>query len=184
MRRIAYIALLRAINLGSHNRIAMPELRSLCADLGWDDVQTYIQSGNLIFRAGGARSKLTPVLEQAIRARFGIVVPVIIRAAADWSAYIEGNPFAGASVREPNLVMLALSREPPDPAAAILLQERAAGSERVEQVGDALWIHYGGGVARTKLSPTVLDRLVGSPVTTRNWRTVLKLGDLAEQIER
>jgi uncharacterized protein (DUF1697 family) len=60
------------------------------------------------------------------------------------------------------------------------LQPYAADNERIKQVGDALWIHYSSGSGRSKLSPTVLDRLVGSPVTTRNWRTVLKLNELVE----
>jgi uncharacterized protein (DUF1697 family) len=59
------------------------------------------------------------------------------------------------------------------------LQERAVNGERIVQVGDALWLHFQGGVAKSKLSPTLLDRLVGSPVTMRNWRTVLKLQDMA-----
>jgi uncharacterized protein (DUF1697 family) len=75
--------------------------------------------------------------------------------------------------------MLALSKAPPNPGAVEGLRERAAGGECVAQAGDALWIHYGAGVAGSKLTPALLDRLVGSPVTTRNWRTVLKLGEMA-----
>ena len=59
------------------------------------------------------------------------------------------------------------------------LREHALSGERIVQVGDGLWIHYAGGVGRSKLSPALLDRLVGSPVTARNWRTVLKLDELA-----
>ena len=60
------------------------------------------------------------------------------------------------------------------------LQAYAAGGERITQVGDALWIHYPNGSGRSKLSPALLDRLAGSPVTTRNWRTALKLHELAQ----
>lgn len=177
------IALLRGINVGGHNRVPMPELREVCEDLGWSDVQTYIQSGNVIFRAGTPLSGVADSLEQAIMRRFELSIPVIVRDAADWAAYIDGNPFPSASCDEPKLVMLALSKQPPVPGAAELLQQRAAGDERIEQVGDALWIHYAAGVAGTKLSPGLLDRVVGSPVTTRNWRTALKLGELAGQLE-
>jgi uncharacterized protein (DUF1697 family) len=75
--------------------------------------------------------------------------------------------------------MLALSKLPPRPDAVPLLRERAVNGEHVAQVGEALWIHFSGGVARSKLSPALFDRLVGSPVTMRNWRTVLKLGEMA-----
>jgi uncharacterized protein (DUF1697 family) len=179
MRRKTYIALLRGINVSGRNTIPMEELRSLCAGLGWDDVQSYIQSGNLVFQAGAAAAKLEAELQEAIERRFGLSVPAIIRAAADWPAYVSDNPYPDASESEPNLVMLALSKAPPKGDAVDKLRERAARGERIIQVGDALWLHFGGGVAKSKLSPALLDRLVGSPVTTRNWRTVLKLQEMA-----
>ena len=188
MSRRTFIALLRGINVGGHNKVPMAELRTLCEGLGWEEVQSYVQSGNLVFEAPGEpaslKKGLEPAsleaeLERAIQGRFGLSISVIVRAAADWPAYVAGNPFPGASESAPNAVMLALSKAPPKPGAAEGLRERAADGERIERVGDALWIHYAGGSARSKLSPALLDRLVGSPVTTRNWRTVLKLDELA-----
>ena len=171
--------MLRGINVGGHNKLPMPELRSLCADLGWEDVQSYIQSGNLVFRAGATAASLEAELERAIERRFGLSIPVIVRAAAVWPAYVKANPYPEASQTEPNLVMLALSKAAPNGDAVERLREYALGGERIVQVGDGLWIHYAGGAGRSKLSPAVLDRLVGSPVTARNWRTVLKLDELA-----
>lgn len=174
-----FIGLLRGINVSGHNKIPMPELRSACAELGWQDVQTYIQSGNLVFQADATPASLEAMLGQAIEQRFGLTIPVIVRAAADWPAYVRGNPFPGASEQEPHLVMLALSRAAPKADALAGLLERATYGERIAQVGDALWIHYQDGVAKSRLSPALFDRLVGSPVTARNWRTVLKLNELA-----
>ena len=179
VRRARFIALLRGINVGGHNRVPMAELRSLSTELGWDEVRSYIQSGNLVFEAGAGLASLEAELERAIERTFDLSIPVIVRAAADWPAYVEGNPFPGASAKEPSLVMLALSKAPPKAGAVEGLRERAAGGERIERVGDALWLHFAGGSGRSKLSPGLLDRLVGSPVTTRNWRTVLKLEELA-----
>lgn len=175
----AFVALLRGINVSGHNGVPMAELRSLCVGLGWGDVQTYIQSGNVVFRADGAAAALEEELERAIERRFGFPVPVMVRAAADWPGYVEGNPYPEASGAEPNRVMLALSKAPPKEGAVEGLRERAADGERIARVGDALWIHYAGGSGKSKLTPALLDRLVGSPVTTRNWRTVLRLGELA-----
>jgi uncharacterized protein (DUF1697 family) len=174
----SFIALLRGINVGGRARIPMPELRSLCLEHGWADVQTYIQSGNLLLRAQAEPAQLEEDLERAIERRFGFAVPVLVRSAGEWPAYVRGNPFQEESRSEPNLVMLALSKEPPKADAAGRLQERAAGGERVAQVGDALWTHFASGSARSKLTPALLDRLAGSAVTTRNWRTVLKLEEL------
>lgn len=173
------IALLRGINVTGKNKIPMAELRALCAELGWAAVQTYIQSGNVVFQADAALARLEGDLEQAITRHFGLRIAVIARTAADWPAYVSGNPYPEASRDEPNLVMLALSKAPPKEDAAEALRERAAQGERITRVGDALWVHYSAGVARSKLSPALFDRLVGSPVTARNWRTVLKLAELA-----
>jgi uncharacterized protein (DUF1697 family) len=178
-----YVALLRGINVGGRTSIPMAELRALCAGLGWTDVASYVQSGNLVFgAAGGAASAgaLEAALEDAVERRFGFSPAVAVRTAGEWRAFVRGNPFPDESRTEPNLVMLALSKAPPAEGAAAGLAERATAGERVVRVGDALWIHYAGGAGRSKLSPGLLDRIVGSPVTTRNWRTVLAIDRLFE----
>lgn len=174
-----FIALLRGINVSGRNKIPMAELRTLCEGLGWSDVRTYIQSGNVVFRAGGSAAALEASLEAAIRSHFGLDIAVVVRAAADWPAYVAGNPFPEASETEPNRVMLALSKAAPKAGAADAIQARAAAGERVVGVGDALWFHYPDGAGTTKLTPALLDRLAGSPVTARNWRTVRKLAEMA-----
>ena len=178
MHRKSFIALLRGINVSGRNKIPMAELRSLCADLGWVHVQSYIQSGNLLFTAGADRARLETDLECAIERQFGLSIPIIVRAAADWPTYVGSNPYPDASASEPNSVMLALAKAPPKEGAGEQLQERAGSGQRVVQVGDALWLHYGNGMAKSKLTTSLLDRLVGSPVTARNWRTVLKLNEM------
>lgn len=174
-----FIALLRGINVGGRNMIPMAELRALAAGLGWDDVRSYVQSGNLVFAASGRAAALEQGLEAAVRARFSLAIPVIVRSAAQWSRYVATVPFAETDGLEPKSIILALSQRRPPRTAIGLLRERATLGERIEQVGDAIWIHYAGGFAGSKLTPGMFDRVVGSPVTTRNWRTVLTLGSLA-----
>ena len=153
-----FIALLRGINVGGHNMIPMSDLRVLCAKIGWSNVQTYIQSGNVVFSASGKPAALAMQLQRAIEGRFDLSIPVIVRAAADWSTYVKTNPFLDACKTESKLVMLCLAQNSPKADAPKNLRD--------------------GGVARSKLSPSLLDRSVGSPVTTRNWLTVLKLKEL------
>lgn len=172
------VALLRGINVGGKNRVPMPELRALGEALGLADVQTYIASGNLVFTAAGRPSDHERRLETAIATQFGTAVPVLVRTAPQWRVYREANPFLDASRTDPNLVLLALSKLPLATGAADALQGRAVDGERVREGGGALWIHFPGGSGRSKLTPTLLDRLAGSSVTTRNWRTVVKLGEL------
>ena len=174
-----YIALLRGINVTGQNKIPMAGLRHVCAGLGWADVQSYIQSGNLIFRSETSPEKLEGELEAAIHDEFGLQIPVIVRNAEQWMGYVNNNPFQALVEEEPKRLLLTLSKKPPELGAIDGLNERADQGERVTRVGDALYIHYPEGVGRSKFTPALLDRLVGSPVTARNWRTALKLGEMA-----
>ncbi len=172
-----WVALLRAVNVGGR-KLPMAELRALCAALGWSDVATYIQSGNVVFAADGQTEALEKALEDAISERFGLDVPVIVRTAAQWAAYPPGNPFPKAARDEPSRLMLLLSKRPPAEGAEGVIQARAAAGEQVRRAGDALWFHYPEGAGTSKLTPSLIDRAVGSPATARNHRTVLKLLDM------
>jgi len=178
--RTRFIGLLRGINVGGHNKIPMAELRALCTEIGWDEVRTYIQSGNIVFAANGSTKSLENALEQSIERRFGLRISVVVRRANDWSAYVERNPFPDAARKEPKLLALGLAKVTPNSSALNDLQERAANGEQLAQTRDVLWIHFPNGIARSKLTPDLMARLVGSPVTLRNWRTVLKLKELYE----
>jgi uncharacterized protein (DUF1697 family) len=173
------IALLRALNVGGR-KLPMAELRALCGELGWEDVETYIQSGNLVFAAPAKPEELEAELEKAIGERFGLEVPVIVRTATQWAACAAANPFAGAARDEPNRLQLLVSKRPPREDAVDRLMERAQGGEAVKAAGGALWFHFPDGVARSKLTPALIDKACGSPSTGRNWRTVLKLKEMAE----
>ncbi len=179
MRDQTLIALLRGINVGGKNLISMSELRAGCAELGWEDVRTYVNSGNLVLRTDARAAIVEGELERLVERRFGLAIPVIVRRAAEWPGIMRGNPFPEASAKEPNLVMLALAKAKPKADAATALEERATGGERVVRAGDAIWILFAKGVAKSKLSPGMIDTVVGSPVTTRNWRTVVKLDEMA-----
>lgn len=173
------VALLRAVNVGGR-KLPMADLRALCAGLGWEDVATYIQSGNVVFAAKGAPKALEARLEKAIAAQFGLAVPVVVRTAAQWALYPAGNPFPQAAKDEPNRLMLLLSKEPPAEGAEAAIQARAVAGERVKRVGDALWFHYPDGAGTSKLTPSLIDRAVGSPATARNHNTVLRLREMLE----
>lgn len=182
MKQKRYVALLRGINVGGHKKIPMAELRKLAMDAGWRDVRSHIQSGNLVFTASGANLALETALEVAIDDQFGLQVPVIVRPEVDWATYTRTNPFGKASATEPNRVMLCLSKQRPRKPAIAELRERAAEGESMEQVGDALWFHFPAGVGKTKLTTAVLDRVVGSKVTLRNCRTVLRLDEMLNHV--
>lgn len=173
------IALLRAVNVGGR-KLPMAELRAMCGELGWEEVETYIQSGNLVFSAPGKAGEIERTLEEAIKERFGMDVPVMVRTASQWAGYIAANPFPRVAEDEPNRLQLLVSKQAPNSDAAEKLMERAQAGEAVKAAGGALWFHFPAGVGTSKLVPALIDKAAGSPSTSRNWRTVLKLQEMAQ----
>lgn len=178
-----YVALLRGINVGGHNQVSMARLKEVVGALGWLNVQSYIRSGNVVFQAPEAAADVESKLERAIEKEFGVTICVIVREAAAWPQHVKQNPFLKAAKEAPNSLYLCLSKSPPNKDSAGKLQERGIAGEQVKLIGDAVWIHFLSGMGKTKLSPALMDRLIGSPVTARNWRTVLKLKELAATVD-
>lgn len=171
------LALLRAVNVGNR-KVPMADLRALAVDIGLGNPATFIASGNLLFDDNGDSAAAEAMIEQALRTRCGFDVPVIVRNAREWTALAAANPFPEAAASRPNLVMMALSKAPLSPGAAGAIEARARIGERVAASGGALWFDYATGVADSKLTPARIDRAAGSPTTARNWRSVVKLGEL------
>ena len=168
------VALLRAVNVGGR-KLPMAELRKLCEGLGWADVSTYIQSGNVVFSADGKPEALEAALEGAIREAFGYDAPTIVRTATQWRRYAPDNPFPDAARETPNYLLMLVSKRPPASGAVEAIQAKAAAGEQVRQAGDAVWIHFPNGSGTSKLTPALIDKAVGSPATSRNYRTVVTL---------
>src|SRR6185503_7965183 len=156
------IALLRGINVGGNKKVPMAVLRDLATGLGFRQVESYIQSGNLVLAASQAAEAAEAALEQAIERHFGFAVDVIVRTGAQWLRYAAGSPFADAEAERPNWLLLGLSKRPPNLGAADTLRAYAKAGERIEVLDDAIWIDFAAGVASSKLTPAVLDRAVGS----------------------
>ena len=171
-REVLHVALLRGINVGGNKRVPMAELRALAEGLGWRGVRTCIQSGNVVFAAAGPAPVLEGALEKAIVRHFGFDVPVIVRLGAQWLEWAKASPFRKAETERPNLLHLGVSKAAPAAGAAKGLAPHGTRGERVAIRDGAIWIDYAEGVARSKLTPAVLDRVVGSTVTLRNWKTV------------
>ncbi|HEY4157690.1 MAG TPA: DUF1697 domain-containing protein [Polyangiaceae bacterium] len=180
--RTTFIVLLRGINVGGHKSVPMKALRALAEKLGFGRVETYIQSGNMVFVAELKREAVEAALERALRAEFGFDVAVVARTEAEWRAYAQKSPFREAEQTHPHLLLLGLAKRPAQSGAASKLAAYAKAGERVRVVNDALWIDFPAGIARSKLSPAVLDRALGSPVTARNWRTLQKLAAMAAAV--
>jgi len=170
-----FVALLRGINVGGRHTLAMADLRALFVGAGCDNVVTYIQSGNVVFtHAGRSSDRLGADIERRIEELTGFAVPVIVRRADEMVAVVAGNPFP--DVEATRLHVTFLTADPPPDALAAVDAEAFAPEEFV-LAGREIYLHLPNGMARTKL-PQALD-VFSTPVTTRNWRTVLKLTELA-----
>jgi uncharacterized protein (DUF1697 family) len=173
-----WVALLRGINLGSHNKISMADLRALVEDIGAADVATYVQSGNVVFRSTIARGALVRRIEREIRARFGHDVTVVLRTRAELARLVKENPFAKRESDPTKLHVTFL--------ATAADRRRLAGLDRKEFAPDdfhigrnAVYLHMPKGYGRSKLSNAFFEKQLAVRATTRNWRTVTKLAELA-----
>ena len=174
------IALLRGINVGGKNKLPMKDLAALFRDAGCEDVRTYIQSGNVLFRAGATPPDAIPSLISAsIEDRFGYRVPVVTRTAAELRAAVEANPFAGAEADKLLVLFLA---DPPDPERVEALDPNRSPGDEFAVVGREVFLHCPNGFARSKLTNAWFDSRLSTVSTMRNWKTVSKLLELASDV--
>ena len=175
-----YVALLRGVNVGGRNMVAMKDLRALCERLGHEDVCTLLQSGNVVLGGGRWRgAALERRLEETARAALGVDTPFIVRTRDEWDALVAANPFPQEAAADPGHLLLFCLKEAPPPDAERRVRAAVKGRERVRVDGRQAYIVYPDGVGRSKLGVTVLERWLGSRGTGRNWNTVLKLQALA-----
>ena len=162
-----HIALLRAVNLGPHNRVSMNDLRAMLTELGLDEPRTLLQSGNALFGSGETPAKLEALLEREARKRLDLNTEFMVRTAAQWKAIIKANPFPDEAKRDPaHLVLMVCKKAVGSPKIT------GAKRETVHVEGRELYICYPDGIGRSKLKIDVRG-------TGRNWNTVLKLAELA-----
>jgi uncharacterized protein (DUF1697 family) len=120
-----FVALMCGVNVGAARKMPMADLRALCIKLGFENPETFIQSGNLIVDAAGSADDLRKALEKAAAARFGFAVDVVVRPAVAWKRYVAANPFAGDAKAQPKMVHLYLSCAALKPGATKALEQRA-----------------------------------------------------------
>jgi uncharacterized protein (DUF1697 family) len=171
-----YVALLRGVNVGGARKLPMKELVPALEELGLEDVATYIQSGNVVFRGPAGKAKVVAQLERAIERGFGLDVTVMLRTAAELDRVVGGNPFADD---EANVHVAFLDRRPAAAAVKKLDPDRSPPDE-LEVRGTEVYLHFPNGYGRTKLGGDYLERVLGVRATARNWRTVTKMLELAK----
>ena len=177
----AYVALLRAVNVGGRKPVAMQELRRALEELGFEGPRTLLQSGNLVLR-GRARpgAKLELLLESELRKRLGLETDVFVRTAKEWSEIVACNPFPAEAASDPAHLLVLCLKTAPGGARVDALREAITGSELVEANGRQLYAVYPDGIGDSRLTVALIEKHLGTRATGRNWNTVVKLAALAE----
>lgn len=171
-----YVALLRGINLGGRNRVSMSDLRTLFDALGAKDVATYVQSGNVVFKSPGKAAELVQAIEKKISRDLGLNVTVLLRTKTQLARVLAGNPFSG---REPAKLHVTFLAATPDRRLVRGLDPTRAKPDEFRVAGREIYLHCPNGYGRSKLTNAYFEKQLGVAATTRNWKTVTKLAELA-----
>lgn len=178
------IAMLRGVNVGGHNKIKMEDLRGLCKSLKLRDACTYVQSGNLIFRTEERDLALVAKrLTDAIERKFGFRPGVVLRSAAEMREVIGRNPFGKRRGVEPNRLLVTFLAGEPAAEAREKAAQLDTSPEELRMDRREVYIYYPNGMARPKVSWASIERILKTSGTGRNWNSVTKMLEIAEQLE-
>ena len=173
-----HVVLLRGINIGSRNRVSMPDLRSALEEAGFGEVQTYLQSGNVVLESRAKAESVRRKVEGLIAERFGLEIAVVVRTKAELVAVVRRNPLGKIATDPKRHQVTFLSKKM---AANVVrqLEEAATKQERVVVAGREVYAWHPSGVARSKLWAKLAGKGLGVTTTSRNWTTVEALLELA-----
>lgn len=174
------IVLLRGVNIGPRNRVAMPELRARLADAGFDDVRTYVQSGNVVVTSKATPAQVARECRRQVADAFGLDIAVVVRTRAALAKVVERNPLGDVADNPKRYQVSFLDAKP---SAAVLRRVEAAAvpPEQFVAVGREIYAWHPAGAARSRLWALLAGRDLGVTATARNWTTVTKLLALADE---
>jgi uncharacterized protein (DUF1697 family) len=175
-----HVVLLRGINLGPRNRIAMGELREALEEAGFEDVRTHLQSGNVVLTSSAKSESVARKTKKVIEERFGLEIPVVVRSHADLAKVVKRNPLGDVATEPKRYQVSFLSAKAPAKLVPEL-EAVAAPGERVVAVGREIYAWHPKGVARSKLWAKLAGKDLGVTATARNWATVEALLELADE---
>jgi uncharacterized protein (DUF1697 family) len=178
MKTEAQVALLRAVNVGGHGKVAMADLRGVPERRGFTGARTLMQTGNLILPAAPAEgANLEALIERELEAGLGLATDVFVRSADELADVIAKNPFPEEAKRDPSHLLVVFRKAPADEALVRAIRATITGREAVEAVGRHLYIVYPDGIGRSKLKVPEKKADASTRGTGRNWNTVLKLAE-------
>ncbi len=176
-----YVALLRGINVGGKNRLPMKDLVQMFKAAGCTDVQAYIQSGNIIFRASPSKAaKIPGIVGKSIEEKFGYCIPIVIRTASQLREVSTNNPFLAKGASEDCVHVLFLENTP-EKERVLGLDPARSAADAFAVCGSEIYLHLPNGDGNTKLTNAYFDSRLKTICTARNWRTTLKLLEMMDE---
>jgi uncharacterized protein (DUF1697 family) len=176
---VQHILLLRGINVGSRNRIAMPVLRDLLSGTGFEDVRTYVQSGNVVLAGEGRADDVARRVERLLAKELGLDIAIVARTRAQLAKVVALNPLAKVA-KDPKRYQVSFLAERPTHDVLRRVEEAAAANERVVANGREIYAWHPDTIARSRLWALLAGQSLGVTATARNWTTVQKLLELAD----
>ena len=173
-----YIAMLRGINVGRGKMIKMERLRASFAALGFGEVRTYVQSGNVVFQSE-RKSELTRTIEAKIHRDFGFAVPVLIKRSKELAQIVRDNPLLRVKGIDVSKLHVTFLSDPPPKTAAGVLEDLATIRERFRILNREIYLYCPDGYGNSKLTNNTIEKKFSLVATTRNWRTVNALLEMA-----
>jgi len=175
-----YISILRGINVGTGRKVPMADLKKLCENQGLQNVQTYIQSGNMVFELLQPEplSELEIRLQLAVTEAFGFDIPVLVRTDEEWAVSITQNPFLKEENVDVDRLHLTCLKEIPSPELLEKIKMFQFLPDRYEIIGKDVFIFCAAGYGTSKLVNSFFESKLKIPATTRNWKTVMKLHEM------
>ena len=175
-----FFAFLRGINVGGNNKIPMVDLRKMFEELKMKEVKTILQSGNVAFQCTGRKAaELEEILEKETTKRFGGSIAYMVRSADELSAIVKDNPFPKEAKEDPSHLLVLFLKESATNDAEQKLNEAIKGREVVKVSGRNAYAIFPDGIGTSKVTPSMIDKNLGTRSTARNWNTVNKLLALA-----
>jgi uncharacterized protein (DUF1697 family) len=167
---------LRGINVGGNNKVPMVDLRDMCLGLGYDQIETYIQSGNVVFDSSSSEASVVAEMEVALLSTFGLTLSVVVRSAAELVEIVARNPFPTEG--DGTKLHVTCFAAPLAEAMVAKLDPAFSPPDTFVLDGRNMYLHLPGGMGTSKLAVHVGQKL-GKLGTTRNWNTVLKLVEMS-----
>jgi uncharacterized protein (DUF1697 family) len=171
---LTHVALLRGINVSGQKKIKMADLRKLLEQIDLREVQTYIQSGNIVFQSSLEAAALRQKISGVIADYYGFEVPVQVIPANQWREWANENPFLPGHEEDLRFLHLTILEKDPGPLPPLSFDTE----DQFEQRGRLIYLYCPGGYGRSKLANTFWERKAGCAATTRNWKTVRKLAEM------